>query len=183
MTETKSTSPDSSVSRRTRGSSTRRSRKRQPRLTRLRTVWSEWRLEIIVLLLVVLAIFLLVEEMQIRETLLGWLDRVLEAVVGLSGRIGQRLVDFVGNTTLSDLIGYALLSISLVFVAWRLRWRLMTMSRFTTRKCPECGGELQRIHRHRTDRILDLYIPVRRYRCKDRDCGWRGLRTGRRHHH
>jgi hypothetical protein len=152
-------------------------------LARLREIWLQWRPEILALLLVALAIFLLVEQMQIRETLLGWLDRVLEAVVTFGGRIGQGLADFIRNTTLSDLAGYTLLLIAFLFVSWRVRWRLMTMPRFTTRKCPRCGGDLQRIHRHRADRVLDLYVPVRRYRCKDGDCDWRGLRTGRRHHH
>jgi hypothetical protein len=143
---------------------------------------SEWRAEIFVVFLVALAIFLLVERMQIRQTLLGWLRQGLDALKSLGGGATQWVVDFVENTTLSDLTGYALLLIAIVFVAWRTRWRLMRMPRLTAAACPRCGSELHRIHRRPRDRLLDLFVPVRRYRCKNRDCSWRGLRVGKSQH-
>ena len=41
--------------------------------------------------------------------------------------------------------------------------------------CPNCGGDLLRIRRYPIDRLLSLFVPVRRFRC--RDCLWEGLRT------
>ncbi len=142
-------------------------------------LWSEWRVEIFIVLLAAFGIFLLVERMQIRQTLLGWLSQGLQALRNLGGGILRGVVDFVQNTTLSDLTGYVLLLIALAFVAWRARWRLTHMPRFTRTKCPRCGTDLHRIHRSRFDLVLDLFVPVRRYRCKNHDCRWQGLRVKR----
>jgi len=161
--------------------STQRSSRHRARQSRARQLvahlWSEWRVEILVLLLVALAVFLLVEQMQIRQTLLVWLRQAFQALGDLGGGIRQWLVGFVQNTTLSDLTGYALLLIALAFVVWRTRWRLMTIPRFTESKCPYCGSDLHRIHRRWRDRVLGLYVPLRRYRCGNRDCRWEGLRV------
>jgi hypothetical protein len=140
-------------------------------------LWSEWRVEILIVLLVALAIFLLVERMQIRQTLLGWLRQGLGALRSLGGSALRAAVDFIRNTTLSDLTGYVLLLVALAFMAWRLRWRLMAMPRFRASTCPRCGGGLHRVHRRWHDRVVSLFVPVRRYRCGDRTCGWSGLRV------
>jgi hypothetical protein len=150
---------------------------RQPRLQQiLAHVWSEWRVELFIACLVAVAVFLLVERMQIRQTVLGWLHQGLQALRNFGGGILRGSVDFVQSTTLSDLIGYALLLTALIFVGWRARWRLMTAPRFTERQCPRCSGDLQRIHRHRLDRLVSVFVPVGRYRCRNRDCLWQGLR-------
>jgi hypothetical protein len=148
----------------------------------LATLWSEWRSEIFIVLLVAFGIFLLVERMQIRQTLLGWLRQGAQSLRELGGGVVRGIEGFVQSTTLSDLTGYTLLLVALAAVAWRARWRLMTMPRFTSKKCPRCGSDLHRIHRRRSDRLVDLYVPVRRYRCKNRDCRWQGLRVKRARH-
>ena len=130
------------------------------------------------MLLAALAVFLLVERMQIRVTILGWLRQGYQALGALVGGSLLGLVGFVRNTTLSDLTAYLLLLIVVVIVVWRTRWRLMRAPRFTVRACPRCGSDLHRIRRRLQGRLLNLYVPVRRYRCQDRDCPWTGLRVG-----
>jgi hypothetical protein len=101
----------------------------------------------------------------------------LHALGALGNGLIRGVVNFVHRTTLSDLIGYVLLLSAVVFVLWRLRWRLMTTPRFTERVCPHCGGELHRIHRHGLDRVASLFVPLARYRCKNSECQWQGLRV------
>ncbi|GIX28408.1 MAG: hypothetical protein KatS3mg123_2289 [Burkholderiales bacterium] len=48
------------------------------------------------------------------------------------------------------------------------------------RKCPYCGGPLERIRRRPVDRLLSLLYPVRRYRCFNPACRWEGLLRRRR---
>jgi hypothetical protein len=148
----------------------------------LANLWSEWRVELFIALLVALAIFLLLERMQIRETLLGWLRQGFAGLTSFGGGVLGGVVAFVRDTTLSDLTGYVLLLFAFVFVIWRTRWRLMTMPRFTARKCPRCGCELHRVHRRPSDRWVSLVVPVARYRCRNQDCRWRGLRIKRARH-
>jgi hypothetical protein len=170
------TQPDRSPSSPSQAPSRRRGRQSRL-LRRLAHFWGEWRVEIFTVLVVALGVFLLVERMQIRETLLRWVQQGFQFLKGLGGGIGRGLVDFLQNTTLSDLTGYVLLLLASVFVFWRVRWRLLTTPRIAGRDCPHCGGVLIRIHRRPIDRLMSLYVPVARYRCRNHECGWQGLRV------
>jgi hypothetical protein len=171
-----STPPELTKRRHTKG------RRSKGRLAALGRFWREWWVEILVALLIAFAIFLLVEQMDIRQTLFAWLVNLFDSL----GTFGSNLVAgfkrFVRNTTLSDLTAYGLIVIVLGLVVWRARWRLMTSPRWTTQKCPLCGSELHRIRRRTRDRIVNLLVPVRRYRCKSNECHWQGLRVGHSRH-
>lgn len=41
--------------------------------------------------------------------------------------------------------------------------------------CPQCGGEVERVHRHLRDRLLSLILRIHRYRCSSSACGWEGV--------
>lgn len=41
--------------------------------------------------------------------------------------------------------------------------------------CPDCGGPLERVHRHALDRWVSLFRSVHRYRCTQPGCEWQGL--------
>jgi len=143
----------------------------------LQRTWQGWWAEILVALLVPLAIFLLVERMSIRQTLFAWLMGLLRWLDSLIDGLVQGVASFVRNTTLSDLTAYVLLVMAIGLVAWRTRQRLISQPRFAELKCPRCGSGLHRVHRYWPDRVLSIYVPVRRYRCKNHDCGWHGLRV------
>jgi len=148
----------------------------------LARLWSEWRVEILIAAVVALAVFLLVEKMQIRQTLLAWLRQGLQYLEAFGGSLAQGVLSFFRGTTLSDLTAYVLLLIALVVVTWRVRWRFLTTPRLSNLECPDCGGELHRVHRRPTDRILNVLVPVARYRCRTRACGWGGLRVRKARH-
>ena len=40
--------------------------------------------------------------------------------------------------------------------------------------CPRCQAPLQRTRRHFGDRMIDLFVPVLRYRCQASGCAWQG---------
>lgn len=76
----------------------------------------------------------------------------------------------------SATIGVLIVILVLAFALFTLRWTLMHSPRFVHVSCPICGGPLHRIHRRRADRVLSLLIPVKRFQCKNHQCGWSGLR-------
>ncbi len=46
--------------------------------------------------------------------------------------------------------------------------------------CPRCDGSVYRVRRRLVDLLLNVVVPVRRYRCRGSDCGWEGnLRRSR----
>jgi hypothetical protein len=157
--------------------SRRRKRPRSRASQTIGKIWSEWRVEILCALVVMLAVFLLFERVAIRQTLASGFRQGLQLLDRLAERSLQALTNFVRHTTLSDLIAYFLLLFACLFAVFRLRWRLMRLPRLQARECPRCGGELRRIHRRRTDRLLSLYVPVQRYQCANHDCRWQGLRV------
>lgn len=136
-------------------------------------------MEILIVILLCLAIFLLLERMNIRQSLYAWLVTLAEDIVRLLASVSQDLARFVRRTALSDLIAYLLLLVVVGLVIWRIRHRLLTLPKFSDAQCPRCGGELTRIHRRWLDRMLNLFVPLRRYRCKNNECTWQGLRVHR----
>lgn len=162
---------------RSEGRKRRKRRKRRGFLaTFLRTLRGWW-VETVIALLVILAVFLLLEQMNIRQTLFGWLMQLLAGLEDWTTSLVQNVSDLIRNTTLSDLTAYVILLVATGLVAWRTRQRLMTLPRFTGARCPRCGGDLRRIHRLPRDRLVNLYVPVRRYECRARECAWHGLRV------
>jgi hypothetical protein len=135
----------------------------------------EYKIEVVAALLALLGIFLLVERMQIRVTLFRIVRSAWRTVSGAMGSVINVLVYRVLHTTTSDLIGLVLIVLAIVMVLWRVRVRLA--KRLAGRTCPLCGGELRRSHRRWQDHLLSLLVPVVRFRCRNRECRWEGVRA------
>jgi hypothetical protein len=146
--------------------------------TRLRRFLRNYRFEVIWLAIVAVAVFLIFEPWHIRR----WLSWQLTHIVSYARRFIEQLVgriaDFLAQAAFSDTIGFLLLLVALVMIAWRVRWRLLRNPAYTTVRCPKCDGTIHVIHRHTVDRLINLYVPVRRYRCANAECRWCGLRIG-----
>ena len=147
------------------------------RESRLLQVLREFRFEIIVGLIVVIGVFLVLEELSIRVIILGWLDKALGILTNSPGRVASSFASFISRTTLSDLVGGLLIIVAFVAVLLRVRWRLTRSESFTGTACPRCGTHLQRVHRRSLDHLVSWFVPVRRYRCANGECRWRGLRV------
>lgn len=162
-------------------SDSRRTRKRRSRSSRflrwVRSFWKEWRVEILIALLICLAVFLLLEQMNIRQSLYAWLVNLADRLGSFVAWAFQGLVRVARNTTLSDLTAYLLLLVVVGLAIWRIRHRLLAQPRFSELQCPRCGSGLARIHRRWSDRALSLLVPIRRYQCTNRECAWRGRRV------
>ncbi len=48
------------------------------------------------------------------------------------------------------------------------------MSAMPPSTCPRCNGELDRIRRRLVDRLVSLFAPCYRYRCRSLGCHWEG---------
>ena len=145
----------------------------------------EYRVELLALLIIVLGIFLLVERLEIRQTIWGWLQ-----AAGPGGRqflvnIKDWVANYINTFTLSDLTGWILIILTTIFIAWRIRYRFLQSRYWRATSCPKCGSQnLQRVHRTWFDRILSyILMPhAHRYKCPTRECGWSGLRHQQRQH-
>jgi hypothetical protein len=134
--------------------------------------------EVVLMVLFGLGVFLVVSRAGLRRDILVWVGRgfrgASEAFAGLAAAPGI----LASQLTLADKVGLLLVIGAGAAIAVRMRWRLMHTAALRDLHCPKCGGTIHRIHRKRTDRLLDLFVPVRRYGCSNADCRWRGLRIG-----
>jgi predicted RNA-binding Zn-ribbon protein involved in translation (DUF1610 family) len=149
-----------------------------PSSRRRRSLWHEYRFEILWLFVVLTGIFLLVERMNIRATLGAWIRAAFRVFHMSLQQVTHEVANWIAGTTISDFIGMAFILLAAAGMTLRLRWRILNSERLSTLTCPVCGSPLSRIHRRPRDRLLSWFVPVRRYRCKNRGCGWSGLRVG-----
>ncbi|HNB51920.1 MAG TPA: hypothetical protein PK530_08250 [Anaerolineales bacterium] len=79
----------------------------------------------------------------------------------------------------SDIIAVGILLLVVFLIPWRIRLWLQKAPRFNVRTCPQCGSRIHRARRNLLDRMVGavLFIPLRRYACIERKCGWHGLVT------
>jgi len=151
----------------------RSERRRSPFLLFLKKYWAET----LIVVGLVLAIFLLFEQMNIRGTLLGWAVAAGNLGLNLVTRVINSLQSLRSRLGLSELIAIPMLISVVILLIWRIRWRLRNTPALVGTHCPRCGGELQRVHRNSIDRAISILVSVRRYRCTNRDCGWSGRRV------
>ncbi len=143
----------------------------------VRTFLRKYRFEIIWVAVVALGVFLLFERFNIRASIMRWLRTAAGILLQGAGRAGDAVLRFLARTTLSDAVAYLLILGAVAALVLRVRWRLQHHPRYTELKCPRCGGDIHRIHRTTTDHLISAFVPVRRYRCGNRDCRWRGRRV------
>lgn len=152
----------------------RRRSHRQP--SRLRQLWGRYSFEVIWALVVVFGIFLIFERMNIRRSLFNWLSKVAQALLRGAGQLGDTTLERLAAITLSDAIGLLLVLGALLAIVLRTRWRLLTNPALSTELCPKCQGPIHRVHRTRLDHVINIFVPVRRFRCANHECRWKGLR-------
>jgi len=144
----------------------------------MRKILKEYRIEIIAALFAGLGIFLLVERLEIRSTVLDSYRWLTQELPGIALASLADLGSFIIGITISDFIGWTLLTLTAIFAIWRIRYRFLHSRWYRITSCPHCDGDLHRVHRSTFDRIVSkiLLKHGRRYRCKDDECGWSGLR-------
>jgi len=147
------------------------------RRSRFASFLRAYSVEIIAAIVVVLGIFLVVERMAIRSTLLYWATIAAQNAFQALGHVDNAAADFVARLTLSDALGLVLILVAVLAIVLRLRWRLIRAESLTTLRCPRCGGSIHRVHRRTRDRLVGWFVLVRRYRCSNKECRWCGIRV------
>lgn len=154
---------------------------RRSRETKWRRFLRTYRFEIIWLAIVAVGVFLIYERLNIRGSLAAWLRRASVVTLGGVGNLGDQVGASLAQVTLSDAIGGVLVLGALLAVVLRVRWRLLHNPALALLRCPQCKGDIHRVHRRAVDRLISVFVPVRRYRCANGQCRWYGLRVGAGH--
>lgn len=144
----------------------------------MRKFIKEYRVELIALLLVLLGVFLLVEQFNIRLTVRESIEQLITYVPQFLTSSQEVFLSYLSRFTLSDLLGWVLIISTTIFVAWRFRYRFLRSSTWRSTTCPKCGSPLNRIPRKRIHYLLGKTVLPhgRYYQCSNKDCSWTGLR-------
>jgi hypothetical protein len=141
--------------------------------------------EIIATGIILIGIFLVVEQFQIRHVILSTVNNVVNPILSGLEKIITSVSGREAALTTTDALGIFLILLAAGFIVFRIRYRFRTDKRWGTELCPKCSSPIRREHRSGWDRLLGAtFLPeARRYRCVDTQCGWSGLRRRHIHHH
>jgi len=141
----------------------------------MKKIFKEYRLEIIVI-----AIVLLVELSMIKGLGVRW--RVIRAAYVTGEYIKNLLTSGASaiGTKASHFDIYFFLNLLFLlavfgFIGYRVRNNILQSDAWRSTVCPRCGGDLHRTHRSTLDRLMMnvLILSGRRYTCSN--CKWTGL--------
>ena len=140
--------------------------------------FSEYSFEIKVIILLASGIFLLVEDLEIKNYIYTFIRFIMFTM-------GDTIIWFRNNTLflmkqfeVSDLVGISLIIYVLYLIAER--WRERMIERFSELKnCPKCGSDLNRIRKEFKHTVMSYiyFLQVKHYHCTA--CSYKGIKLKR----
>ncbi|NOZ74061.1 MAG: hypothetical protein GXO90_01595 [FCB group bacterium] len=137
--------------------------------------WQEFRFEITVTLLLITGVALLVEQFEIRRTVWHWIQTGIKTTHHFFSNFLQNFFDFILSLKLSNTIGMLLILTAFFMIFNRFR-RKMIVRYSTLYSCPQCGADLNRIHRTPYQKFLGIvfWTSIKHYKCKK--CDYTGMK-------
>jgi len=140
--------------------------------------YQEYNFEITVVLLIALGVFLLVEELEIKHYLYGFIKVIFFTIGNFIKFLRDTSIYIIDKFEISDLVGISLILLALFLIA--NRWRERMIERYSVLKnCPDCNGDLQRVKRDYNQKMTGFiyFLTVKNYRCKS--CNYNGFKLVR----
>jgi len=147
-------------------------RKRKKPLDKKRkSFFKEYNFEITVLSMIILGVFLLVEQMEISQTIFNFVKKIIFLFADMIKAIRDKFYEIFNWIEVSDLVGLVLIGFAGFLITIRTRIRLLTKYQ-KIRECPECkpGYKLKRIQKKLKHRIINLILRLRVYNYQCQNC-------------
>ena len=147
-------------------------RKRKKPLDKKReSFYKEYNFEITVLSMIILGIFLLVEQMEISQTIFNFVKKIIFLFADMIKLIRDKTYEIFNWIELSDLVGLILIGFAGFLITIRARIRLLTKYQ-KINECPECkpGSKLKRIQKKLKHRIINIILRLRVYNYQCQNC-------------
>mgnify|MGYP000579631486 CR=1 FL=1 len=132
------------------------------------TFYKEYSFEIKVIILFTLGIFLLVEELEIKQYIFEFI-RIIFFTIGNGIKwLRDSLIFLIKQFEVSDIVGISL--ILYVFYLVANRWRDRMIDRYSDLdECPKCeSSEIHRIKKSWNHKVMSIFyfVNVKHYECK-----------------
>ena len=146
-------------------------KRKKPNQSKKITLFKEYSFEITVSLMVIFGVFLLVEKMEISQTLFYLGKSVLFFFADLIKATRDLIHNFLNDMEISDVVGVVLILFALYLILFRIRIRLLTSYPKIT-KCQYCNSSsnLKRIQKSFKHRIIHFVLRLRVYYYQCKDC-------------
>ena len=148
----------------------KRKRKR-PKISKNISLFKEYSFELTVFSMVIFGIFLLVENMEISQTIFNSVKIILFFFADLIKAIRDLLINTLNVLELSDVVGVVLILFAFYLILIRIRIRLLTIYP-KIYECQHCNSssKLSRIKKKLKHRIIHFVLSVRVYYYQCQDC-------------
>ena len=136
----------------------------------------EYSFEIKVVLLFTLGIFLLIEDLEIKQYIFEAI-RTIFFIIGFGIKwFRDSILFLIKQFEVSDIVGISLILYVVYLVAHR--WRERMIDRYMDlHSCPQCGSdEIQRIKKNLKHQVMGIiyFVKVKHYQCKQ--CGHKEIK-------
>ena len=141
--------------------------------------FKEYSFEINVIILLGMGIFLLVEDLEIKQFIAVRIRFILITFADIIGNARDAIINNIKLLEGSDLVGI----IFIVFAIYLIinRWREKIINQFSISiECPKCGEKLHRIHKNNFQRFFSLllFLNIKNYKCNS--CAFKGIKLTKR---
>ena len=128
----------------------------------------EFSFEIKVIILFTLGIFLLVEKLEIKNYILGFIKTVLFAIGDGIKFVRDIVMVLYKKFEVSDIVGISLILYVIILIANRWRERMIDRHANLT-CCIKCGGDIKRVRKNWKHKALGIlyFVSVKHYQCKN----------------
>ena len=127
--------------------------------------------EITILSMIILGVFLLVEKMELSQTIFLILKTIIFLFADMIKAIRNKIYDILHWLEVSDLVGIILIVFAGFLVTMRTRIRLLSKYQKIS-ECPECAekNKLKRIQKKLKHRIINIVLRLRVYYYQCENC-------------
>ena len=143
-----------------------------------KSFFKEYNYEMTAVFLILLGIFLLVENLEIKYYIYLFLQKIFFSLIFVFSKILNSFLIIIKQFETSDIVGVALTLIGF-YMLLRI-WREREISRNSyLQNCPECGGNLRRIPRTSRQKVSGVIFgsKIKHYSCNI--CDYKGIKMSK----
>ena len=128
--------------------------------------WKKYNFEIVIFSLIVIGIFLIIEDFNIKNSILNAYIQIYDYLVKLFLTIYIALTTLLYNVENSDLFGLGLIVFAIFLIL--LKWRQNLLNKYSNYEvCRYCNSKVNRIKRRKRIKIFAYIfrLKIKRYQC------------------
>ncbi len=139
------------------------------------SIFNEYWFEITIIFLLIFGLFLLIEDLEIKEILKEKGLILKSAIMNFLSSFFGFIIKWIKNMEVSDIVGVLSIMVAGLMLGWRFRQRFISNHEHIY-DCPDCESSLQRIHATFWHKLIHtiLRVKVKNYKCSK--CSFKGYR-------